>query len=81
MIRKQFTEYFAQQADESSVEKNLKSIREDGTWAEIDYATKRRGNWPTRRHLSRLGEMAALYADPESVFFRDEPLKQAVLKG
>ena len=71
LIRKQFAEYFAQEVDESVVEQDLKSIRADGTWEDIDYASKRRGNWPTRKHLTRLEDMAAAYADPESPFFQD----------
>lgn len=35
------------------------SIREDGSWADIDYASKIRATWPTANHLFRLSALAA----------------------
>ncbi len=81
IIRQQFAAYFAQGGPNSAAERYLASIDEDGTWADIDYASQRRGNWPTRNHLDRLADMASAYADPASVFHRDEGMKQAVLRG
>jgi chondroitin AC lyase len=82
LIRKQFVDYFVQQSEgESGAEQNLKNIREDGTWPDIDYASRRRGEWPTRNHLDRLNGMATAWADPASTFYRDDAMKQAVLNG
>ncbi|MGJ8654504.1 MAG: polysaccharide lyase family 8 super-sandwich domain-containing protein [Opitutaceae bacterium] len=82
LIRKQFIEYFTQQSlSESAVKRYLNDIREDGTWADIDYTSQRRGNWPTRSHLDRLNNMASRYMDPASVLYQQQALKDAVLSG
>ncbi len=81
-IRRQFVDYFVQQSEtESAAAKNLERIRDDGTWPDIDYASQRRGEWPTRTHLDRLKEMAAAFADPQSDFYQDGTMKRAVLNG
>lgn len=82
LIRKQFAEFFTQQSfSESKVKRYLNAIREDGTWEDIDYTSQRRGNWPTRSHLDRLEQMASRSLDPESAFYQDPAMKQAVLNG
>ncbi len=82
IIRKQFVEYFASASvSESVLRAYSDGIDEMGTWADIDYTSKRRGEWPTRVHLDRLKDMAAAYAETASVYFGDESMKQAVLRG
>lgn len=82
LIRRQFVEYFTQQSlSDSAIEKQMKAMRPDGTWPDIDYASKRRGGWPTLNHLKRLVSLATAYADPESVRFQDPQLKAAILNG
>ncbi|MDQ8183310.1 polysaccharide lyase family 8 super-sandwich domain-containing protein [Pelagicoccus sp. SDUM812005] len=82
LIRRQFVEYFGQAAlAEPALEEYLASIGEMGTWPDIDYASQRRGEWPTRTHLDRLKDMAAAFSDRESPWFGDEAMKRAVLSG
>ncbi len=82
LIRQQFSEYFTQNPlSESAVQRDLRAIREDGTWADIDYASQRRGEWPTRIHLDRLAKMATAWVNPSSAFYQQNAMKQAVLNG
>lgn len=81
-IQQQFIEYFAQRAPGTAGVKKLQhSLRADGTWTDIDYTSRRRGEWPTRKHLDRLRTMATAYADPASELYRQDGLKAAVLRG
>ncbi|MDZ8119167.1 polysaccharide lyase family 8 super-sandwich domain-containing protein [Pontiella agarivorans] len=81
-IRRQFSEYYVQtSASESAVKKYMQSMRTDGTWADIDYESKRRGSWPTRGHLTRLEGMAVVYADPEAKLFQSLELRDAIVTG
>lgn len=81
-IRNQFVEYATKTAaSESLSNRHLDDMREDGTWADIDYASQRRGDWPTRVHLDRLIALAAVYADEKSVLFEDKLLGERILSG
>lgn len=79
-VRAQFVGYHAGQQVES-VALFLKTQQSDGSWANIDYQSKRPGNWPTRSHLDRLVEMARAYVDPSSSFFGQREVRVAVLRG
>ncbi|QBG49151.1 hypothetical protein EGM51_17765 [Verrucomicrobia bacterium S94] len=82
LIRRQFTAYYVQtSASEPAAKKYMQDLRADGTWADVDYTSKRRGNWPTRRHLTRLENMAAVYADPGAALFRSSELRDAIVSG
>lgn len=43
----------------------MKTLKEDGSWPDIDYTSKQRGEWPTCDHLSRTLEMAIAYQSPD----------------
>lgn len=36
----------------------LTTLRADGTWADVDYASQQRANWPTGQHVSRTLQIA-----------------------
>ncbi|MGD9419721.1 MAG: polysaccharide lyase family 8 super-sandwich domain-containing protein [Verrucomicrobiota bacterium JB025] len=81
-IRRQFVEYkVGQSSGDRSVAKLLRAQQADGTWPDVDYASQRRGAWPTRDHLKRVEKMAVAYRDPESDFHRQPELRDAVLAG
>lgn len=45
----------------------LETIREDGTWPDINYADQKRSGWDLRQHADRVLELAKLYrAEEES---------------
>jgi chondroitin AC lyase len=81
-VRKQFVEFHVQQSfSETAVARYLKHIGPDGTWADVDYTSQRRGGWPTLEHLRRLESMAVAYRTTDSEFFETPELKQAVVNG
>lgn len=82
LIRNQFVEYAVKtSASDGLAELHFSEIREDGTWADVDYASQRRGNWPTRIHLDRLCAMATMHADSRSAHFEDPVLARRILGG
>ncbi|MDF7825928.1 polysaccharide lyase family 8 super-sandwich domain-containing protein [Pontiellaceae bacterium B12227] len=82
LIRRQFAEYWVQTSShESSAKRNMKSMRDDGTWADIDYASTRRGGWPTLNHLKRVEGMAVVYADQDALLFQSLELRDTIVKG
>jgi len=64
-LRKQVALHFAEGAPSAgTVKRHVAHLREDGTWPDVDYASRRRGGWPTARHLSRVLDLARAYAKP-----------------
>ncbi|MFT4094069.1 MAG: polysaccharide lyase 8 family protein [Niabella sp.] len=53
-------------------------INVDGSWSDIDYTSKRRGDWPVNVHNTRLLNMAILYIKQSG---KNETLKKQILKG
>lgn len=45
-------------------------LKDDGTWADIDYPSQTRGSWSPRNHLVRLLEIATLYQKPGSGLYQ-----------
>ncbi|MFC1761061.1 polysaccharide lyase family 8 super-sandwich domain-containing protein [Planctomycetota bacterium] len=82
LIRKQYCAYTVQQREgDEEAGRLMEAMKADGTSPDVDYASTRPGEWPTRTHLDYLVEMASAYADPESRFYQDETMQQTVLLG
>lgn len=47
-----------------SLQRLMRTLKEDGSWPDIDYTSKQRGEWPTCDHLVRTLEMAIAYQTP-----------------
>lgn len=45
----------------ATVQSHQATLKPDGTWADIDYASTAQSYWPPRTHLSRMREMAQAY--------------------
>lgn len=58
-----------------------KSLRPDGSWADVNYASQQRGGWPTYMHLSRVSVMARSYATPNQKFYHNAELAKAFHKA
>lgn len=66
------TNILANSVDTEKVKQLLADIKEDGTWATIDYTSKQRGGWPTNVHLSNLLEIAKAYQKVETKFYQQK---------
>ncbi len=53
--------------DAGFVTELIDTMQDDGTWADIDYASKSRSSWPLPTHLSRLASIARAYRAPGSL--------------
>ncbi len=91
-IRKQFVEFYIAKAnagvsvddmpvDDVSVATYMKTLQADGTWADINYESKRRAKWDVVDHLRRVQAMAIAHANPESKYYGRKELKEKVLTG
>ncbi len=47
--------------DLAAAKKILAKLQPDGTWPDIDYASRQRGNWPVGNHVARMFAMARAY--------------------
>ncbi len=57
-------------ADLQNVKKLLTEMQPDGTWSDIDYASKERGGWTPRNHLSNLLEISKAYQTLGTEFYQ-----------
>lgn len=51
--------------DTATIQRYRESLREDGSWPDVDYQSKARNIWPPHKHLSRIEAMALAYAQTE----------------
>lgn len=68
-------------ADLAEVENLLANIREEGSWADIDYTSKERGGWPPRNHISRLLEIAKAYQTKGTKFYHQKEVSEKIHSG
>ncbi|PCJ57393.1 MAG: hypothetical protein COA79_16120 [Planctomycetota bacterium] len=62
-----------------NVEKFLKTIKEDGNWADINYRSNTRSEWKTFHHMSRLKSLVLAYKS--GVLSNNAKFKKAVFSG
>jgi chondroitin AC lyase len=70
-------EYDAYSRD--SVGKWMNTIRKDGTWPDLDYANKRRSDWPLKAHTARTALMAIEYSSPKAKLHGDSKLRDKIV--
>lgn len=81
-LRARFVEWYARQAPApQTVEDYVRSLGQDGSWPDIDYANREPGGWLTHRHLTRLLAMAEAYRKPNHPLAGQVELRAAILKG
>ncbi|MEP6749583.1 MAG: hypothetical protein ABJB86_17730, partial [Bacteroidota bacterium] len=56
-------------------------MKEDGSWPDIDYTDKTRGNWPVNNHLVRLNTMALVYRHNGTKSAGDQELEKKIMTG
>ena len=56
-------------------------MKQDGSWPDIDYTDKTRGNWPVNDHLLRLNNMALVYTHTGTGLTGDQQLEKKIIAG
>ena len=64
---------------DTEVEGFLVYYAEDGSFSDIDYNRKDKGNWQPIQHLERLDRMAAAYITQGSIFYKDKELYSKIV--
>lgn len=65
---------------DNKVEGYLSTIKENGAFPDVDYSDKS-FNWKPMTHLNRLKEMAQAYVLPESKFYENDGLYEAIVNA
>ena len=68
-------------ASEEVIRRYMRTLREDGSWPDVDYADATRGGWRTYRHVSRTLAMAQAYKQPGHPLAGDAQLRAAIIKA
>lgn len=58
-----------------------KSIRENGSWIDLDYQDKSRTPWSPQQHLNRILEMSFAYTSERMDTFKDIGLGSAIISA
>lgn len=64
-----------------SVPDYVKSMRKDGSWSYLDYDNRYATNWEPLYHLVQLLRMAFAYSLPESDYYGNKTLYNAIIQG
>ena len=65
-------------ADLEEVEKLLAELSFEGSWSDIDYASKERGAWQPRQHLTNLLEITKAYQTIETKFYQKKEVSEKI---
>ncbi|MCD6354006.1 MAG: hypothetical protein J7L95_00505 [Prolixibacteraceae bacterium] len=69
---------FDSPVDLGQVSQLLSEIKEDGSWPDIDYASKQRGAWKPRQHLTNLLEIARAYQSCGNKFYQKKVVSEKI---
>jgi chondroitin AC lyase len=62
----------------NEAEVHLNNMKEDGSWADIDYLSKERGAWSPRSHLSKLLEIARAYQTKDNKVYQNQHVSKKI---
>lgn len=54
------------------------NLNPDGTWNDLDYTNRQRGNWPLNNHLIRIIEMTKAYQQKENQYYKNKELGENI---
>lgn len=76
LIRQRYREQLlaGPQPDSKTIEGYLARLKPDGSWPDVDYASRLPAGWPTAVHLSRVRELALAWRAPQHSLHGDERL-------
>lgn len=64
------------------IEKSLAKYNEkDGSFADVDYASEQRTNWPPLAHVDRISRFVFAYTNPANRHYREADLYDKIVKG
>ncbi|MBN1903259.1 hypothetical protein JW926_18210 [Candidatus Sumerlaeota bacterium] len=66
---------------DDAIAKYFTKIKEDGSWEDVDYKTKRRANWPTTLHTYRMRQMATAFNFSRSRFYKNPDIRDTILRA
>ena len=67
--------------DAKEVREHMKALKEDGSWADVNYKGTDRRDWEPFYHIFRLGYIAKAYAKPGHALHGNKALLQTILLG
>lgn len=70
----------SQEQDDAEIKRFLTDLREDGSWAEIDYSNTSITNWIPAAHSRRLLLICRAYNKPGSEFYHHVEVKEKIQK-
>ena len=65
----------------ASAKAYISNMKDDGSWPDVNYASKAQTNWPAMTHLNRLKALAVVYVAPESALKGDEEVYDQIVSG
>ena len=65
----------------ASAKTYMGNMKDDGSWPDVNYASKAQTNWPAMTHLNRLKTLAVAYVAPESALKGDEEVYDQIVSG
>jgi len=81
LVKKQILESYLERnpiKPDGTIQSYLDNQDSDGSWPDIDYASKRNANWPTVNHLRRAFYMSQAYVEPSNTYYRSEAIKSSI---
>jgi len=72
------TNILEDEANPAEVEQLLHEMQTDGSWSGIDYASKQRGAWEPRQHLSNVLEIATAYQTEGSEYYHKKVISEKI---
>lgn len=82
ILKKNMCEYLIlQEVKDDDIANYIKTLRDDGTWADIQYVSTGLGEIPIVHHLLRMIEMSAAYNKTQSKFYKDKQCLNAINKA
>ena len=68
-------------ADDTRITQLIRTIRDDGTWPNINYEDISRTGFEHRIHLSNIKEMSLAYKTSDSEYYQSSHLKALIFKS
>lgn len=67
--------------DKERIESYMMNLRDDGSWADINYNDKKRSGWEPRLHAERILEMVKAYVNPSLKCYESSELEKNIRKA
>lgn len=74
------SDLIGQSVDDNDVSRYLNTLKNDGSWADIDYSDRSHTNWQPASHSGRLKLICTAYNKPSSVYFHVADVKVKIRK-